>query len=98
MVAILLSKLGFVIHPEKSTFNPCQEIEYSGFEINSIKMMVSLTPANITLCDKLLPTEHAPIHSAQWVSTFKNTLLFLAKPSRKSGNCPIPSPLDIGFS
>ena len=52
---LLLSKLGFVIYPEKSTFNSCQEIEYLQFAINSIKMSVSLIPAKktentITLC------------------------------------------------
>ena len=36
-ITLFLSKLGFVIHAEKSTFNPCQEIEYLGFVINSKK-------------------------------------------------------------
>ena len=36
-IYLLLPKLGFVLHPEKSTFNPCQEIEYLGFVINSIE-------------------------------------------------------------
>ena len=47
-ITLLLSKLGFVIHPEKSTFNPCEEIEYLRFVINSVKMRVSLTPAKKT--------------------------------------------------
>ena len=64
-IILLLSKLGFVIHPQKSTFNPCQEIECFKFVINSIKMIVSLTPAKkqkiLSLCVKLLATEQAPI-------------------------------------
>ena len=44
-ITLLLSKLGFVIYTEKSTFNPCQEIEYLALVINSIKMIVSLAPA-----------------------------------------------------
>ena len=38
-----LDSLGFVIHPEKSTFLPFQEIEFLGFLINSVTMTVSLT-------------------------------------------------------
>ena len=38
-----LDSLGFVIHPEKSTFLPSQEIEFLGFLINSVTMTVSLT-------------------------------------------------------
>ena len=38
-----LDSLGFVIHPEKLTFLPSQEIEFLGFLINSVTMTVSLT-------------------------------------------------------
>ena len=38
-----LDSLGFVIHPEKSTFLPSQEIEFLGFLINSVTMTVYLT-------------------------------------------------------
>ena len=52
-IYLLLSELGFVIYPEKSTFNPCQEIKHLGFVINSIEMTASLTPTknrnNVTL-------------------------------------------------
>ena len=36
-ISLLLSKLRLCLHPEKSTFHPCQEIEYLGFVINSIE-------------------------------------------------------------
>ena len=49
-ITLFLSKLGFVIHTEKSTFNPCQEIEYIGLVINSIKMIVSFAPAKNIKC------------------------------------------------
>ncbi len=41
--AEMLSGLGFVIHPEKSIFEPTQEIEFLGFIINSHNMIVSLS-------------------------------------------------------
>ena len=61
-ITLLLSKLGFVIHPEKSTFNTCQEIKYLGFLINSIKMTVLLIPDEkiLPLCVKFLATEQVP--------------------------------------
>ena len=85
-IILFLSKLGFVIHPEKSTFNPCQEIEYLGFVINSINMTVSLTPAKkqkiLPLCVKLLTTEQAPIRQvAQLLGTFSSS--FIAVPFGK---------------
>ena len=39
----LLDSLGFVVHPEKSIFEPTQIIEFLGFIINTIDMTVSLT-------------------------------------------------------
>lgn len=39
----VFDSLGFVIHPEKSTFLPSQQIEFLGFVINSVTMTVSLT-------------------------------------------------------
>ena len=82
----LLSILGFAIHPEKSPFNPCQEIEYLEFVINSINMTVSLTPAKIqkilSLCVTLLAREHAPIRQvAQLLGTFSSS--FIAMPFGK---------------
>ena len=39
----LVDKLGFVVHPNKSVLEPCQEITYLGFVLNSKTMTVSLT-------------------------------------------------------
>ena len=39
----LLGNLGFVVHLEKSVFVPSQEIEYLGFIINLVTMIVRLT-------------------------------------------------------
>ena len=77
-ITLLLSKLGFVIHPEKSTFNPCQENEYLDFVINSIEMTVSLTPAKkqniLSICVKLLAIEQTPIRQvAQLLETFSSS-------------------------
>lgn len=40
----LFSTLGFLIHPTKSVLEPCQEIMFLGFVLNSILMHVSLPP------------------------------------------------------
>ena len=39
----LFLKLGFIIHPEKSSLQSSQEIIYIGFVFNSKKMLVTLT-------------------------------------------------------
>ena len=39
----LFLKLGFIIHPEKSSLQPSQEITYLGFVFNSKKMLFTLT-------------------------------------------------------
>lgn len=40
----LFYKTGFTIHPEKSVLEPAQKIAFLGFLIDSIKMIVTLTP------------------------------------------------------
>ena len=91
-IILLLSKLGLVIIPEKSTFNPRQETEYLGFMINFIKMSVLFTPVKkqktLSLCVKLLATEQAPIRqTAHFLGTFSSgfilAALFLILYSRK---------------
>ena len=42
--AIVLSELGFIIHPKKSIFQPTQRITYLGFELNSHDMTIALPP------------------------------------------------------
>ena len=79
-VTLLLSKLGFVINPEKYIFNPCQEIECLGFVINSIEMTVPLTSAKkqkiLSLCFKLLVAEQAlTTQVAQLFGTFSRSFI-----------------------
>ena len=60
----LLVNLGFVIQPEKSIFVPSQEIEYLGFIINSVTVIVRLTTEKkrkFDLCQEVLLKESAPI-------------------------------------
>ena len=38
----LLQSLGFTIHPDKSVLKPTQEIEFLGYLINTVTMMISL--------------------------------------------------------
>ena len=45
----LFSKLGLLVHPEKSTFLPCQKLVTLGFEIDSVLMTVTLTRAKATV-------------------------------------------------
>lgn len=69
-VATLLSKLGFVIHPEKSIFTPQQEIQFLGFIIDSKSMQVRLTKdrkADIkSACSEILEGCH---HSIRLVAS-----------------------------
>lgn len=54
----LFMELGFLVHPEKSTFIPSQEIVILGFVLNSITMTVKLTPEKVAAlksdCDNFL--------------------------------------------
>ena len=43
----LLTRLGFVPHPTKSVFEPTQNLEFLGFQLNSVTMQVKLTPKKI---------------------------------------------------
>ena len=43
----LLTSLGFVIHVDKSVFYPQKQIVFLGFEINSVKMKITLTREKI---------------------------------------------------
>ena len=56
--ARLAIELGFVLHPEKSIFEPTQIIEFLGFILNSVDMTVKLTERKATIvkemCLKLL--------------------------------------------
>ena len=45
----LFTKLGLLVHPEKSTFLPCQKLVTLGFEIDSVLMTVTLTRAKATV-------------------------------------------------
>ena len=39
----LFLKVGFIIHPEKTSLQPSQEITYLGFVFNSKEVLVTLT-------------------------------------------------------
>lgn len=49
----LFNKTGFTIHPEKSVLEPVQKIAFLGFLIDSIKMIVTLTPEKASELAKL---------------------------------------------
>ena len=48
----LFTKLGFIVHPEKSILKPTQEIEFLGFIINSLTMTVRLSASKSTKVQK----------------------------------------------
>ena len=39
----LLSKLGFIIHPDKSVLEPSHEVVFLGFKLNTLEMTITLT-------------------------------------------------------
>jgi hypothetical protein len=54
----LITRLGFVVHPSKSVFEPTQILEFLGFLLNSHTMTVTLTSKKLTkivaACEHLL--------------------------------------------
>ena len=63
----LLDSLGFIIHPEKSRFEPSQVMEFLGFIINTREMSLRLTPekerAIQKLCTEVLAMQKVPIRT-----------------------------------
>ena len=61
----LFTKLGFIIHPQKSSFLPSKKIQMLGFILNSEDMTVKPTidkiESIIEICDKSLHEQHLPI-------------------------------------
>lgn len=53
-----IDSLGLVAHPDKSVFNPLQQLEFLGFILNSVLMTICLTPEKAaglkTVCHILL--------------------------------------------
>ena len=63
----LFESLGFVIHKDKSVFEPCQRIKYLGFWLDSIKMTITLTEEKIDkvkkACSRLKDTRKITIRT-----------------------------------
>ncbi len=61
----LLLSLGFVIHPDKTTFFPCTCIEFLGFIINSESMTVELSKEKklriCNLCEEIINSNNSSI-------------------------------------
>ena len=50
----MFDDLGFTVHPEKSVFDPTQEIEFLGFVLNSVRMEVSISISKSTaICQSI---------------------------------------------
>ena len=82
----MLDSLGFVIHPDKSLFEPTQILEFLGFIINTIEMSLRLTPekesAIFELCSEVLNTDLVSIRKiAKLLGKFASS--FMAVPYRK---------------
>ena len=56
----LFTKVGFIIHPDKSVLQPVQRLVFLGFILDSLLMLVRLTPNKATkvkdVCFKLIST------------------------------------------
>ena len=67
----LFTKLGFVVHPDKSVFTPTQVIEFLGFILNSLTMLVTLSPTKAAkvhdACQSLLNSKHVTIRDVAHV-------------------------------
>ena len=65
LIVGLLDKLGFIIHPEKSIFEPSQVMEFLGFVIDTVNMVVCLTEEKKeklrALCQEILNCEKITI-------------------------------------
>ena len=65
------SKLGFIVHPEKSILKPTQETEFLGFIINSLTMTVRLSAYKSTkvqkACQDLLKSKHITVRDVAHV-------------------------------
>ena len=81
-----LSSLGLIVHPWMSALFPCQEIEYSGFIINSTNMTLTLTLIKKQkiwlLCDGILSSPPVKIRNvSQLLGKFPSC--FIAVPQGK---------------
>ena len=82
----LFQSLGFIIHPEKSIFEPTTTLEFLGFIIDSMDITVSLTidkKVSIkTLCTQTLTSEHNTVRDiACLLGKFSSS--FIAVPQGK---------------
>ena len=70
----LFTKLGFTVHPVKSVLQPQQKIDFLGFVLNSITMMVTLTESKAvkvkSACENLLHQRTTTIRSVAQVIGF----------------------------
>ena len=55
---LLLDKLGFTVHPEKSVLYPTKLIQFLGFWINSAEIVVSLTCEKAEAIETLCQQKH----------------------------------------
>ena len=73
---MLLSRLGFIIHPIKSVLEPTQDIEFLGFRLDTIRMEITL-PVNKgkdvrEACIGLLEKK-APLHKGSCEDNWENS-------------------------
>ena len=75
----VLHNLGWLINWKKSVLNPTQKLEFLGFELDSIKMTVSLPPAKIEnilkKCHIMLNSPKTTFHElASLIGTLQSTM------------------------
>jgi len=79
----MFDSLGFIIHPDKSNFEPSQEMEFLGFVINTVNMTVSLTKSKktaiITLCQNVLVNKRITIRKlAKVIGKFNSCFISIS--------------------
>ena len=72
----MFSELGFVVHPSKSSIVPSQQIEFLGFNLNSITMTISLTTEKRHRLNELIQILlSTPLLTIQFVGKVLGTMI-----------------------
>ena len=67
----LLTRLGFIVHPDKSVLNPTRKLQFLGFELDTVKMIKQLPTTKmqdiVQECKDLLSTNNPTIRRVAMV-------------------------------
>ena len=90
-VIYLLQNLGFIINIKKLILHPCQEIEFLGTEIDSIKTTLSLTPEKIQKvvknCQNFLMSHSATLLESARIIGLLSSIIQAVEPEKIQLRC-----------